>query len=100
MATSTCSRSSARRCASFTSTTRFRRWASLVARAPAAILGRGSDHGVIAAGRAADLVLFRARNWTELLARPQSDRTVVRAGHAIDRTLPDYRELDDLVGVG
>ncbi len=75
-------------------------WASLVARAPAAILGRGGDHGVIGAGRAADLVLFRARSWTELLSRPQSDRTVIRAGRAIDRTLPDYRELDDLVGAG
>ena len=25
------------------------------------------------------------------------DRTVLRAGRAIDTTLPDYRELDDLV---
>ena len=33
-----------------------------------------------APGRAADLVLFRARSWTELLARPQADRTVLRAG--------------------
>ena len=75
-------------------------WASLVARAPAAILGRGGDQGVIGAGRTADLILFRARSWTELLARPQADRTVIRAGRAIDRTLPDYRELDDVVGMG
>jgi cytosine deaminase len=75
-------------------------WASLVARSPAAILGRAADHGVIAAGRRADLVLFQGRDWTELLARPQSDRTVLRSGRAIDRTLPDYRELDDLVGRG
>jgi len=74
-------------------------WASLVARAPAGILGRDDGHGLIAAGRGADLVLFRARAWTELLARPQSDRTVIRAGRAIDRTLPDYRELDDLEGM-
>ncbi len=74
-------------------------WASLVARAPAAIIGRGDDHGQIAEGRAADLVLFRARTWTELLARPQSDRTVLRAGSAIDRTLPDYSELDEIVGL-
>jgi cytosine deaminase len=32
------------------------------------------------------------------MSRPQADRTVIRAGHAIDRTLPDYRELDDLMG--
>ena len=74
-------------------------WASLVARAPAGIVGRGDDHGLIAPGRVADLVLFRARTWTELLARPQADRTVIRAGGAIDRTLPDYRELDDLGGL-
>ena len=67
-----------------------------VARTPAEIIGR-PDRGVIAAGGPADLVLFRARTWTELLSRPQSDRTVLRSGKAIDRTLPDYRELDDLM---
>ena len=56
-----------------------------------------ADRGVIAAGGPADLVLFRARSFSELCARPQSDRTVLRAGKAIDTTLPDYRELDALV---
>jgi cytosine/creatinine deaminase len=72
-------------------------WERIAARAPADILGR-PDHGRITMGGRADLVLFRARNWTELLSRPQSDRTVLRAGKAIDRALPDYRELDDLMG--
>ena len=63
---------------------------------PADVLRR-PDLGRIAVGGAADLVLFRARSWTELLSRPQSDRTVVRAGKAIERTLPDYRELDSLL---
>jgi cytosine deaminase len=72
-------------------------WPSIVARAPAAIIGR-PDRGVIAAGKPADLVLFSARSYTELLARPQSDRTVLRSGRPIDTTLPDYRELDDLFG--
>ncbi len=49
------------------------------------------------AGAPADLVIFRARSWTELLSRPQSDRVVMRAGKAIDTALPDYRELDDLM---
>jgi cytosine deaminase len=71
-------------------------WIDVVAAAPAKIVGR-PDLGCIAEGGPADLVLFRARDWTELLSRPQSDRTVLRAGRAIDRTLPDYRELDDLV---
>jgi cytosine deaminase len=71
-------------------------WPQVVARAPAAIVGR-PDRGIVAAGRPADLVLFRARSYTELLARPQSDRTVLRSGKPIDRRLPDYRELDDLM---
>jgi cytosine deaminase len=72
-------------------------WPTVVASAPAAIMGL-PEHGRIAPGRPADLVLFRARSWTELLARPQGDRTVLRSGRAIDRELPDYRELDDLLG--
>jgi cytosine deaminase len=31
------------------------------------------------------------------LSRRQSDRVVLRNGRAIDTTLPDYRDLDDLV---
>lgn len=73
-------------------------WPAAIARDAAAIVGR-PDIGVIAPGKPADLVLFRARNWTELLSRPQADRTVLRAGRPIDRTLPDYRELDDLAGM-
>lgn len=49
-------------------------------------------------GAPADLVILRARTWTEALARPQSDRIVLRHGRAIDRTLPDYAELDHLMG--
>ena len=48
-------------------------------------------------GAPADLVILRARNWGEAFARPQSDRIVLRAGRAIDRTLPDYAELDNLM---
>ena len=48
-------------------------------------------------GDPADLVIFKAREWTELFARPQSDRIVLRAGRQIDRTLPDYAELDHLM---
>lgn len=48
-------------------------------------------------GAAADLVICKARTWAELMARPQSDRIVIRAGRQIDRTLPDYAELDPLM---
>jgi cytosine deaminase len=51
----------------------------------------------LAPGEPADLVIFKARNWTELFARPQSDRIVLRDGVQIDRRLPDYAELDDLM---
>ena len=72
-------------------------WPGVVARAPADIVTR-QDCGRIGKGLGADLVLFRARRWTELLARPQCDRVVLHAGRAIDTALPDYRELDDLMG--
>jgi cytosine deaminase len=71
-------------------------WAQSVTRWPAEI-GNFAYRGEIMVGRPADLILFRARSWTELLARPQSDRIVLRSGKAIDTTLPDYRELDDLM---
>ena len=52
--------------------------------------------GRLAAGAVADLVLFSARDWSEWLSRPQSDRVVLRAGRPIDTAPPSYRELDHL----
>ncbi|MFY9211937.1 MAG: cytosine deaminase [Aestuariivita sp.] len=57
----------------------------------------GFDAPSLLPGAPADLVIFKARGWTELFARPQSDRIVLRDGHQIDRTLPDYAELDHLM---
>jgi cytosine/creatinine deaminase len=71
-------------------------WLRAVGSAPAAHAGF-AHKAVIEAGAPADLVLFRARDWTELNARPQMDRIVLRSGASIDTTLPDYRELDDLM---
>jgi cytosine deaminase len=48
-------------------------------------------------GAPADFTVFKARNWTELLSRPQSDRMVFRGGEAIETTLPEYSELDHLM---
>ncbi len=48
-------------------------------------------------GAPADLIICNARNWTELFARPQSDRIVLRNGKAIDTTLPNYSTLDHLM---
>lgn len=72
-------------------------WPKAITATPADLMGL-SRHGRLAIGAPADLVLFCARSWTELLSRPQADRTVLRQGRAIDTTLPDYAELDDLVG--
>ncbi len=68
-------------------------WIRTVSATPADLMGL-DRHGRIEASDAADLVLLRARSLTEWLARPQSDRTVLVAGRAIDTTPPDYRELD------
>jgi cytosine/creatinine deaminase len=69
-----------------------------VTRTPADIMGL-SGYGRIDAGLPANLVLFRARNWTELLSRPQHDRVVLRHGVKLATVLPDYRELDTLHGM-
>ena len=57
----------------------------------------GFDLPSLAPGAPADLVICRARSWTELMARPQSDRIVIRQGQQINRTLPDFSELDHLM---
>jgi len=70
-------------------------WAEAFLTAPASACGLSAPS--LAPGAPADLVICRARNWTELFARPQADRIVLRAGRAIDTILPDYAELDDLM---
>jgi cytosine/creatinine deaminase len=71
-------------------------WLRTITSTPAQLMGL-ENTGKIGVGQPADLVIFRARNFSELLSRPQSDRVVLRSGQAIDSTLPDYSELDDLV---
>ncbi len=68
-------------------------WTASVTSTPAITCGF-PDRRRIALNAPADLVLFRARSMTELLARPQSDRVVLRGGRRIDAALPDFRELD------
>ncbi|MDJ0994527.1 MAG: cytosine deaminase [Dinoroseobacter sp.] len=70
-------------------------WASAFSETPARLCGYAS--GGIHRGAPADFVITRARSWTEFFARPQSDRIVMRGGEPIDRILPDYAELDDLM---
>ncbi len=72
-------------------------WPRAVAGGPAGMMGL-EGAGVLEAGGGADFIVFRGRSLTELLSRPESDRIVVRGGRAIERDLPDYSELDDLMG--
>lgn len=71
-------------------------WPKAVAATPAEVM-RLDGAGTLAAGGSADFIVFKGRSWTELLSRPESDRIVVRAGSAIERQLPDYAELDELM---
>lgn len=50
--------------------------------------------GRLAAGLPAELVIFPARRYSELLSRPHCARTVIRAGRESAATVPDYAELD------
>ncbi|OLP17644.1 cytosine deaminase [Leptolyngbya sp. 'hensonii'] len=71
-------------------------WPHAITRTPAELMGL-PDLGRIRVGLAADLILFQARYFSELLSRPQADRVVLRRGRPIDTTLPDYAELDPWV---
>ncbi|MEL6502658.1 MAG: cytosine deaminase, partial [Cyanobacteria bacterium J06623_1] len=70
-------------------------WIASITTTPAQIMGL--DAGKLLVDRPADLIIFPARYFSELLARSQHQRIVVRQGKAINAPLPDYRELDDLV---
>jgi cytosine/creatinine deaminase len=73
-------------------------WVRTVTQNPANLM-KLSDAGQIQIGATADLVLCKARNFSELFSRPQTDRIVLRNGQAIDTRLPDYSELDDVVNI-
>ena len=72
-------------------------WARAATSTPAGIM-RLSGAGTIAKGAPADLIVFKARGWSEFLSRNQADRAVIRGGKAIDTTPPDFAELDAIVG--
>lgn len=69
-----------------------RPWLKTVAATPGEVMRL--PNGRMAPGAPAGLILTRARTINELLSRPQGDRVVLYAGKPVDRTLPDYRELD------
>jgi cytosine deaminase len=73
-------------------------WPRAFTSVPASVMGL-AQHGRLKVGAPADLVLLSARFMSEMLSRSQADRVVLRAGKAIDTSLPDYRELDPILGV-
>jgi cytosine deaminase len=70
-------------------------WITAATTTPANIM-QLPDRGAVRPGLSADLIVLRARDYSEMLARQQGNRVVIRAGRAIDTTPPDYRLLDDL----
>ena len=60
---------------------------------PAAIMGPGHG-GTLAVGGPADAIVLDACSLDQVMARPQSDRLVIRDGRPLARALPRYEELD------
>ena len=58
-------------------------WIAAATSTPAAMMGL-PERGRLDPGAPADLIVLRARNYSEMLARRQCDRVVLRNGLAID----------------
>ncbi len=71
-------------------------WCSSVTKTPAELMNL-PNLGRIETGLIADLIIFKARYFSELFSRSQDDRVVIRKGKQVNTTLPDYSELDDLI---
>jgi cytosine deaminase len=67
-------------------------WLQSITTIPAQIMGL--NPGLVAPGQKADLILFNGSTYNELLARPQTDRQVIRNGKFIECKSPSYRQLD------
>jgi len=71
-------------------------WCRAVTRTAAQLMGL-PHRGQISRGSEADFIIFKARFFSELFSRPQTDRQIVRGGRLENVVLPEYRELDNLV---
>ena len=58
---------------------------------------QGVSYRPLQSGHGRRLPDIHGRSFSELLARPQGDRLVIRNGAPIDTTLPDYRDLDGII---
>ncbi|WP_013321988.1 cytosine deaminase [Gloeothece verrucosa] len=71
-------------------------WCGSVTKTAADLMGL-PQRGRIGVGLKADLIIFQARYFSELLSRPQADRIVLHQGQSIDTTLPKYQDLDECI---
>src|SRR5262249_17482543 len=67
---------------------------ALVGPAPARIANL-KEHGHLAIGYPARLIVFNARSLNEIVSRPQTDRMVIDNGRSSRARAPDYSELWD-----
>lgn len=65
-------------------------WIEAAFTTPAAAIGIAS--GRVAPGSRADAIVFRARDWIELMSRPHTDRLVIRDGALLAAGSPDFDE--------
>ena len=72
-------------------------WAPAVRANPARAMGLELEG--LCPGAAADMIIVRARDFTELFARPHADRLVLHAGKASPAPPPDYAEINSLEGI-
>lgn len=70
-------------------------WPQTITKTPADLMGL-SNLGRLRVGIPANLIVFKGRNFSELLSRSQHDRVILRKGASVSVSLPDYSELDQL----
>ncbi len=75
----------------------FADWASVVRSGPARAMGLHMEG--FRPGAPADMIVTRARDFTELMARPHNDRVVLRHGQALTAGPPDFADIDALEGL-
>ncbi len=75
----------------------FADWAPVVRDNPARAMGLRLE--AFRPGAPADMILCRARDFTELMARAHDDRVVLRNGRALSAGPPDYADIDALEGL-
>lgn len=71
------------------------KWPLAVTATPAKAMKLGENYGLLTPGAKANMILFHARNYSELFSRSQHDRVVIRDGIRISASLPAYEELDE-----